>query len=231
LGYSLNTILPSSVTTSLPDSTDGLTADIGNKTPNAGLQLTWAAGQFGTWLSAQTSGSIKWTVAAGDGYVDGGPTDLSRALVAFTAVPGVAPNNQTVRNAVGTAAGVSGLASTNNDGSVWYDKTGAKVITPFKDNNGFGADTLNLLDTAANLFYFTSTMDVGGNATTALSTAFANSAHTATLTLASSGVLTYDLQAIPTVSAVPVPPSLWLMGTGLAAMGAFMRRRRAAAQA
>jgi len=36
----------------------------------------------------------------------------------------------------------------------------------------------------------------------------------------------YTYSATPDVSAVPVPASAWLMGSGVLAMGAFMRRRR-----
>jgi hypothetical protein len=84
------------------------------------------------------------------------------------------------------------------------------------------------LDSASALYYLTTTTQSGNTSDPATVNTFSNALNVATLTLASSGVLTYDLQAIP---AVPVPPSLWLMGTGLAAMGAFMRRRRAATQA
>jgi hypothetical protein len=38
--------------------------------------------------------------------------------------------------------------------------------------------------------------------------------------------VTYTYAPTPDVSAVPVPASAWLMGSGVLAMGAFMRRRR-----
>ncbi|MEI7464875.1 MAG: VPLPA-CTERM sorting domain-containing protein [Burkholderiales bacterium] len=223
LGYTLNTFLPNSVTTTATDG--GGSAVSGNKTPGSGLNITWAAGTFSSWLTDQTSGTIAWTVAAGDGLTAAGTSNLSRALVAAT---GGAPSNITnnvVRNAVSTSAGVSGLATQNNDGTSWYDKTGATVIGTFTANNGFNG--LNSLNTAANLYYYVTTAGTGASTTAANGSTFANSLYTATLTLASSGVLTYDLQ--PAVSAVPLPAAAWLMGAGLVGLGGMVRRRKAAA--
>ncbi len=230
LGYTLNSFLPSSVTTSANDG--GGSAVTGNKTPEAGLTITWAAGSFSSWLAGQTSGTIAWTVAAGDNLVAGstaGNLNLSRALVAVTAAPsGI--TNTVVRNAVSTSTGVSGLATQNNDGTSWYDKTGSTVINTFLVNNNFGVGTLNSLNTAASLLYYTTTAATGSSTIAANAFSFANSLNTATLTLASSGVLTYDLQPAA-VSAVPVPAAAWLMGSGLVALGGMVRRRKAAAAA
>ena len=227
LGYTLNSFLPSSVITSANDG--GGSAVTGNKTPEAGLNITWAAGSFSSWLAGQTSGAIAWTVAAGDNLVAGN-LNLSRALVAVTAAPsGI--TNTVVRNAVSTSTGVSGLATQNNDGTSWYDKTGSTIISTFLVNNNFGTGTLNSLNTAASLFYYATTAATGSSTVAANAFSFANSLNTATLTLASSGVLTYDLQPAGGVSPVPVPAAAWLMGSGLVALGGMVRRRKAAAAA
>lgn len=225
LGTTLNAFLPDSVTTTATDG--GGSAVTGVKTPEAGLNITFGAGQFSTWLAGQTSGSILWTVAAGDGSASAGTSNLSRGLIAASAAPSVAPTNTTVRTFVNTSSGVSGLATQNNDGTNWYDKTGAAVIGGFTSNYSFGA--LTALGSSASLYYYATTSGTGNSLIAANVTGFSNSLNTATLTLASSGVLTYDLQ--PAVSAVPLPAAAWLMGSGLVGLAGMFRRRKAAAAA
>lgn len=225
LGYNLNSFLPNNVTTTAIDG--GGSPVTGDKTPEAGLNITFGAGQFSTWLAGQTSGSILWTVAAGDGLTAAGTSNLSRGLIAASALPGTAPTNTTVRTFVNTSSGVSGLATQNNDGTAYYDKTGAAVIGGFTSNYFFGAPTA--LGSAASLYYYTTTAGTGSSTVAANVTGFSNSLNTATLTLASSGVLTYDLQ--PAVSAVPLPAAAWLMGSGLVGLAGMFRRRKAAAAA
>lgn len=227
LGYNLNSFLPNSVSTS---SFDG--SAVGNKTPEAGLNITWGDtfGNFTSWLAAQTSGTVAWTIAAGDNLVSGSASNQSRALVAMSAAPAVTITNTVVRNSVTNANGVGGLAGQNNDGTTWYDKTGSTVIPSFSVNNNYGAGTLNSLNVAASLFYYVTTAATGSSAVAANVSSFSNSLNTATLTLSSAGVLTYDLQPAA-VSAVPLPAAAWLMGSGLVGLGGMVRRRKAAAAA
>ncbi len=226
LGYTLNSFLPSSVTTTAIDG--GGTAVTGTQTPEAGANITWADtnGTFASWVAGQSS--VLWTVAAGDASTAAGTTNQTRALVAFGTAPVTAITNTTVRGAVGSANGVSGLA-TQNPG-LGYDATGATVLPSFLSNNAFGAATLTALGSAASLYYYVTTAGTGASTTAANFTIFGNSLNTATLTLAANGVLTYDLQPAA-VSAVPVPAAAWLLGSGLLSLGGMVRRRRAAAAA
>ena len=221
LGFTLNSFLPNSVTTGALDG-----AVTGTQTPEAGLNIVFGAGTFASWLGTQNQADIRWTVAAGDGVAAAG--NLSRALVAFGSAPTTAATNTSVRTAVAAPNGVSGLASQNP--TFGYDTTGATVLPSFLSNNSFGASTLSLLGSAANLFYYTTTAGTGASSTAANFVGFSNSLNTATLTLASNGVLTYDLQAAA-VSAVPVPAAAWLLGSGLLSIGGMIRRRKAAAAA
>lgn len=222
LGFRLNTWLPSSVTTSVLDG--GGSAVTGTRSPEAGFNYTWGDtnGTFASWVSGQSS--VLWTVAAGDNQATSGTTNVSRALVAFSKAPVVAITNNTVRSSVGSANGVSGL-TTQNPGLV-YDATGATVLPSFLSNNSYGNDKLTALGNSASLYYYAASVAIGGSGNPANFTIFGNSQNTATLTLASSGVLTYDLQP---ASPVPAPAAAWLMISGQGVIGGMVRRRQAAA--
>jgi len=220
LGYNLNSFLPNAVTTGSGDG--GVTGD---KTPDAGLNLTFGgAGNFVSWLGSQNVADIRWTVAAGD-TTSTSATNLSRALVAFGTAPIAPIQNTVITSATANANGVSGLAFQNS--GMGFDATGATVLPSFLSNNAFGSATLANLGSTASLFYYTRSQASGGNSVAANFSGFSNSANTATLTLATNGVLTYDLQAAP--SAVPVPAAAWLMLSGLGCIGGMVRRRKAAA--
>jgi len=226
LGYTLNSFLPSSVTTTAIDG--GGSAVTGDKTSEAGAHITWGDtnGTFASWVTGQSS--VLWTVAAGDASTAAGTSNLTRAVVAFGTAPAAAIQNQTVRTAVGSSNGVSGLATQNNP--LVYDATGSTVVPGFLSNNAFGAATLTALGSTASLYYYATTAGTGASTTAANFTVFGNSLNTATLQLASNGVLTYDL-APAAVSAVPLPAAAWLMVSGLAGVGSMVRRRKAAVTA
>ena len=140
-----------------------------------------------------------------------------------------AVSNGTVRNAVASANGNTALALQNNPMSL--STTGSTVLASYTGNLILQPNTLSSLDVAANLYYYVATAYAGASATSATVTQFGNSAGFATLTLASSGDLTYSLAAAAPPAAVPVPAAMWLMGSGLVGIGGMIRRRKAAAQA
>jgi len=227
LGTTLNGFLPNSITTAAGDG-----AATGTKTPEAGLNQSWADtnGTFATWYGAQTASDVRWTVLAQDGTGSAGTTGINgvqRSLVAFSQTPTVTPTNAGVRLAAGNAFGVSGFASI----TMGYDTTGATVLYDLLNNEGYGANTLSSVGGTSSLWYYRATAGTLAGSTAAIATQFANSLNSATISLASNGTLTYDLAAAAPVSAVPLPASVWMMGAGLAGMGAFMRRRAAAAKA
>jgi hypothetical protein len=232
LGYTLNTFLPSSVTTTATDG--GGTAVTGDKTAEAGANITWGDtdGNFASWIAAQTSGSIVWTVAAGDASAAAGTANLSRAIVALSQTPISVVTNNTVRQGVVAAAGAAGLGGQNNPMGYSTSSlvTGLTVISAATTNNVFGAETLTALGSSAGLFYFTTTAGTGSSTVAASQVQYGNSAGFASLTLSNAGVLTYAL-APAVVSSVPLPDTIWLMGAGLMAVGGLVRRNKLRAEA
>ena len=88
-----------------------------------------------------------------------------------------------------------------------------------------------MLGASEALYYFAATTQTGGSAVLATGGAFANSANTASVVLASNGDFTYSLAAAAGPSPVPLPAAAWLMGSGLVGIGGFIRRRKTAAEA
>jgi hypothetical protein len=229
LGYTLNTFLPSSVTTAAGDG--GVT---GNKTPDLGLTLDKTTNAsfadqatFTSWYGAQNAGDVRWTVFAGD-QLTTGANGFARLVIASSGTPssfGIVSNG-VVRSANGTAAGAQGLATLNP--GMGLSATGSNVPVTFLNNDlGVGfAGSLGTIGNASNLYYFTATTQSGATGTPAYQVAFSNPSGLATVLLASNGDFTYTQ-----TSAVPLPPSVWMMGAGLAVMGLIRRRKAAAEQA
>jgi len=218
LGTTLNGFLPNSITTG---SGDG--AVTGNKTPENGFSQSWADtnGTFASWYSSQNAADVRWTVLAQDGTGTSGANNVQRSLVALSQAPTAAPTNAGVRLAAGNAVGVSGFSSL----VFGYDTTGATVLPDLLTNEGYGANTLSFVGGSSSLWYYRATTGTLAQSTLAIGKQFANSQNNATISLTSNGTLTYDLAP---VSAVPVPASAWLMGSGLIALAGVVRRRKAA---
>ena len=227
LGYTLNSFLPNSVTTSAGDG--GVT---GNKTPEAGLTLdkttnaSFADAAFSAWLAGTAAGdTILYTVAAGDS-LSTGANGVARMILASSTPLTV--SNGTLRNGVASSAGVSGLAGQNNP--MGLSTTGATVVASFTGNNILQPNTLTALGSSAGLYYFAATTQGGSTAVNATETQFGNSANFASVLLAANGDFSYNL-APAQVAAVPLPAAAWLFGSGMVGIGGFFRRRKAAANA
>jgi len=228
LGTNLNSFLPNNITTGSGDG--GVT---GNKTPEAGLNVTWAGDQSWTdWLSAQTASAVKWTVTAGDSAGTSGTSNVQRVLVAESQASTSNPNpsNTTVRTGATNVTALANLVNGTFSGTSATGTFSAAVQAAYESNNNFGAETLGSLGVSSSLYYIAATAGTLANSALVTLRGYANSLNTATLTLASNGTLTYDLQPAVT-SAVPLPDSIWMMGVGLLAVGGMVRRRKAAAQA
>ena len=229
LGYNLNSFLPNAVTTGALDG--GGSSVAGDKTPETGFNQVWGTGTFATWLAGQANqADVRWTIAAGDGVATTGTTNLSRALVSFATGSSSVASNTSVRAAANPTSGVSALISQNSS-FTGYDTTGlGNVAGAFLNNNAFGASTLSLLNGVANVFYYVTSTGTGSGTGAPTIAGFSNSSNIATLSLASTGVLTYNLDAVAP-AAVPIPAAAWLLGSGLLAFGGMVRRRKASAAA
>lgn len=227
-GFLLNSFLPTGVTTLAGDGSVS-----GNRTPEAGLTLdktntaSFADASFSSWLSGQTLTDVKWFLNATDSVTNSGALTQRRFLTSSINGAETATNGQ-VDNFVGTGS-AGGLATQFGTGGLSVTGTGAP--SGWGSNFGLGADGLASIGDSANLFYFVRAAYTGGSANAATTTKFGNSANFATVTLAANGDFTYQLAAAEAPAAVPVPAAVWLLGSGLMALGGAARRRKAAAQA
>jgi hypothetical protein len=227
LGVTLNSFLPSSVTTLAGD--EGVT---GNKTPGAGLSITKATGgyenfgdsSFSSWVTTQGAANVRWMISASDNLSDEDSLSQARLLTTSANAAQTASNGQ-VDNYV-SSGNAGGLVDLFGDAALYV--TGTDPISGFNTNFGLGAMGLATLDSAASLFYFARSSYIGGQPTAATKTQFGNADQYASFTLAANGDLSYSLA--PATSAVPVPAAAWLLGSGLLAMCGAIRRRKAAAQ-
>jgi len=222
LGLFINDFLPSTITTSVGDG-----SVVGTRTPEAGLtingtnQANFSDPSFATWFGAQTATDVRWMVGAYDQVSNAGSTSQRRGIISSK---DPAENFFNANLDSWTASGnYGGLWNFFNPGTL--SRTGT-LISGQADtgmNGGLNLNTLGTVGDSQSLFYVVRTAFTGSSSNPANVTAFGNTNGLATITLLADGELTYA------VSAVPLPPALWLMGAGLVAMGGMVRRRRAAA--
>lgn len=227
LGYTINSFLPSSVTTLAGDG-----SITGDKTPTTGLTLdkvsnpgNFADATFSSFVAANTLANIRWAVGAIDDQFNGttAATSTNRVRVITSSSNGAQTAvNSTLDNYVGTgrAGGLGGATS-----PFTLSTTRAGASAEFDTNFLFGANSLTSLDSSASLFYFQRTRGTLGSTETPQTTKYGNASGFATVTLAQNGDFTYQLNG-DAPSPVPLPAAAWLMGAGLIGLGGVLRRRK-----
>lgn len=226
LGTSINSFLPGPTLTS----NAGANVVFGNLTGSTLFSSTFAGAN---------AANIRWTVVGADGIEGEGAGNGSRFVSAFNSTLGTIVNGS-VRGYAGTAINFAGelLQNSGVDFSgapAEYATTGLNSVTgggpgwaPAIAGVGLGSAIISGFNAA--LFYLGATSnDTSSNdpGNAAPNVRYGNSSQFATLTLDTSGVVTYNLAAAQ-VAAVPLPAAVWLMGAGLMALGGAARRRKAA---
>ena len=245
LGYLLNSFLPTGVNT-LP--LDG--GALGDKSPTAGLTInsTGAGGAlvksnfsdsaFGTWYTDQGVDrltNVRWMVGAYDSTsaaaAPSGPTQRRMVVSSTNAAETTLNSNLDSFSTTSFFGSLGTFFGTELPGEpTRLSKTGSSVL-PKGDGSFQAGVTLGAVGTAQNLFYVVRSAYTGSGTSAATTTAFGNATGLATITLGADGEVVYSLAGVtpPPPSEVPVPAAVWLLGSGLLAMGASARRRRAAA--
>lgn len=245
LGYLINDFLPTGITTQAGDG--GVSGD---KTPAAGLTInsTGAGGAtaksnfadtaFSSWYTAQGANrgtDVLWMVGSYDQVSNSGAQSQRRLIVSSTNAAETFTNSNvdsfTGAGAFGGLSAFFGSATLSQTGDI---SLGASPLN-VGGNGDFNAGvSFANVGSSQSLYYVVRSAYTGattGAANVANPTAFGNTTGLATVNLSTNGELVYTLAGEPVASAVPVPAAVWLLGSGLMALGAAARRRRAAGQA
>jgi len=237
LGYLLNSFLPTGVTTLAGD---GSVA--GSRTPAAGLTINstgaggatananFADSSFSTWFTAQGAtrqDDVVWMVGAYD-QVSSSSTSNQRRMVVSSTNGSETSLNSNLDSFVSSSF-FGGLQTSFGSATLSQTGLGSNGALAIGDGSFQAGVSLGAVGSAQNLFYVVRSAYTGSSTNAATTTAFGNATGLATITLGADGEVVYSLAGPAEVSAVPVPAAAWLLGSGLLAMGASARRRRAAA--
>lgn len=233
LGYTLNSFLPSGLTTLNTDGTPYGTPTTGSMTPASGLALSFPAGDtlFSTAFAASDPANVRWNVVAYDNlsFDVGG---LGRVITTASSRPGT--TNSGIDN-IG-AGGFGYLGALLSAYAIATQNSVTVTTSPFQPayaGNGTWGPSLNGggLDSAAGFaselafYYLARTTFTGSNEAPATSLRYGNADHFASWRLSRDGTATYTLAAVG-AAAVPLPASAWLLGAGLAGFIGLARRRK-----
>ena len=230
LGPNLNGFLPTGLTTLPNDGNAVGTAVNGDKSPEAGLVVSFSGDALYTATFGNNDpANINWNIVAFDSVasIGGG---LSRILTTANSAPrttnaGIGIITFGIDNYLRSMIDNTTIGNVGVNSAAWTDPT----VAAFAGNPGFG-DTLNggNLSTSTtgysnslSFYYLARTQVSGVNSTLATQRLFANSLNTAAWTLAANGTATYALAPIPE------PAALWMLGAGLLGVLGVVRRRQA----
>ena len=226
LGYTLNTFLPSGLTTLATDGSPYGTPVTGDKTPAAGLSIVFAPGNtlFETAFAGSNLASLRWNVAAYDN-LSNSAAGLSRVITTASAAPQT--TNSGIDNIV--TGGWNYLGALISDSAILTQD----AVTTFDPNrpsyagnanwgnnlNGVGIESAasGLTGTIA-FYYLARSTEAGASPDAATVLPYGANGLAATWSLAADGTATY------TLAAVPLPASAWLFMAGLGAFAGLARR-------
>ena len=230
LGYTLNTFLPSGLTTLATDGSPYGTPVTGDKTPAAGSSIVFALGNtlFETPFAGSNVVRLRWDVAAYDN-LSNSEAGLSRAITTALAAPQAA-NSGIDKHRHGR---LDVPRSADLRFGYRHGRRGHRLRPrpPFlsrqrqlgkqPERRGIESAASGLTGTI-DFYYLARSTEAGASPDAAKVLPYGANGLAATWSLATDGTATY------TLAAVPLPASAWLFMAGLSAFAGLVRRRKAA---
>ena len=234
LGPNLNDFLPTGLTTLPNDGNVVGTAVSGDKSPEAGLVVSFAGDALYTATFGDNDpANINWNIVAYDevASIGGG---LSRVLTTANSAPrstnaGIGLISSGATTYLNSLIDNSNIGLPGVNSAIITDTTLAAFAGSPRWGDGLNGGNLSSSTSgygnSLSFYYLARTQISGVNSTLATQRLFANSLNTAAWTLAANGTATYALAPIPE------PAALWMLGAGLLGVLGVARRRRATGSA
>ena len=234
LGPNLNGFLPTGLTTLPNDGNVVGTAVSGDKSPEAGLVVSFAGDALYTATFGDNDpANINWNIVAYDevASIGGG---LSRVLTTANSAPrstnaGIGLISSGATTYLNSLIDNSNIGLPGVNSAIITDTTLAAFAGSPRWGDGLNGGNLSSSTSgygnSLSFYYLARTQISGVNSTLATQRLFANSLNTAAWTLAANGTATYALAPIPE------PAALWMLGAGLLGVLGVARRRRATGSA